>query len=54
MTGENNQLNENQLRERLDSLAQELEEKNRLADERLTQLKYLQADFDNYRKQFEK
>lgn len=32
----------------------ELEEAKSLAEERLNQLKYLQADFDNYRKSFEK
>ena len=31
-----------------------LEEKAQLAEERLNQLKYLQADFDNYRKSFDK
>ncbi|MEK6936695.1 MAG: nucleotide exchange factor GrpE [Nanoarchaeota archaeon] len=32
----------------------ELNEKSKLAEDRLNQLKYLQADFDNYRKKFEK
>lgn len=32
----------------------ELAEAEKLADERLDDLKYLQADFDNYRKKFEK
>ncbi len=32
----------------------EREEQRRLAEQRLDQLRYLQADFDNYRKQFEK
>ena len=32
----------------------ELTEKAKLADDRLNQLKYLQADFDNYRKKFDK
>ena len=31
-------------------LKKELEEQTRLAEERLNQLKYLQADFDNFRK----
>ncbi len=31
-----------------------LEELEKLAEERLTQIKYLQADFDNYRKRFDK
>ena len=37
-----------------EKLSIELEEKTKLAEERLNQLKYLQADFDNYRKKFEK
>ena len=36
------------------ALLQELEEQARLAEQRLDQMRYLQADFDNYRKQFEK
>jgi molecular chaperone GrpE len=36
------------------NLEQDLSEKTKLAEERLNQLKYLQADFDNYRKKFEK
>ena len=35
-------------------LEKELAEMTKLADERLSQLKYLQADFDNYRKWSEK
>ncbi len=35
-------------------LLKELEAQTRLAEQRLEQIKYLQADFDNYRKQFEK
>ncbi len=35
-------------------LKEELEKSEKLAEERLNQLKYLQADFDNYRKKFEK
>ena len=30
------------------------EEQKKVADERLTQIKYLNADFDNYRKRLEK
>ena|SRR3989344_3472787 len=37
-----------------ENLMKELEEKARLAEEYLNHLKYLQADFDNYRKQFDK
>ncbi len=36
--------------EDIEQLKKDLEEKTRLADERLEQLKYLQADFDNFRK----
>ena len=35
---------------RSNSLKKELEEQSRLAEERLNQLKYLQADFDNFRR----
>ncbi len=35
-------------------LQKNAEEQKTLAEERLNQLKYLQADFDNYRKHFEK
>lgn len=42
------------LKEKVETLKKELEEKTKLAEERLNQLKYLQADFDNYRKNFEK
>ncbi len=34
----------------LDTLRKELEEKTKLADEYLSRLKYLQADFENYKK----
>ncbi len=34
----------------LETLKKELEEKTRLADEYLSRLKYLQADFENYKK----
>jgi len=42
------------LEETVAKLQKELEEKVKLADDRLNQLKYLQADFDNYRKKFDK
>jgi molecular chaperone GrpE len=35
-------------------LQNDIEELTKLAEERLKNLRYLQADFDNYRKQFEK
>jgi len=34
----------------IETLKKELEEKTRLADDYLSQLKYLQADFENYKK----
>jgi len=43
---------EKQLKE--SELRKELEEKTKLAEERLNKLKYLQADFENYKKSFEK
>jgi molecular chaperone GrpE len=41
-------------KEAIQKLKEELEEKSKLSEDRLNQLKYLQADFDNYRKNFEK
>ena len=38
----------------LDTLRKELEEKTKLADEYLSRLKYLQADFENYKKMEER
>jgi molecular chaperone GrpE len=38
----------------LEQLKKELDEQTRLAEDRLNRLKYLQADFDNYRKWSEK
>jgi len=38
----------------MNELKKQLDEKTKLAEERLNQLKYLQADFDNYRKNFER
>jgi len=40
--------------EDLEQITQELEEQTRLAEDRLNRLKYLQSDFDNYRKWSEK
>jgi molecular chaperone GrpE len=40
--------------EDMDELKRDLENQTRLADDRLDRLKYLQADFDNYRKWSEK
>jgi molecular chaperone GrpE len=45
---------EKKIRNETEELRKQLEESKKLAEERLNQLKYLQADFDNYRKQFEK
>ncbi len=36
------------------NLSNDLREKSSLAEDRLNQLRYLQADFDNYRKKFDK
>jgi len=47
-------LTKKELKEKVENLQKELEEKTKLAEERLNQLKYLQADFENYRKNFEK
>ncbi|MEM3091329.1 MAG: nucleotide exchange factor GrpE [Candidatus Pacearchaeota archaeon] len=47
-------LSKKELEEKIKNLEKELEEKTKLAEERLNQIKYLQADFDNYRKNFDK
>lgn len=47
-------LTKKDLEEIIGKLNRDLEEKTKLAEERFNQLKYLQADFDNYRKNFEK
>jgi molecular chaperone GrpE len=54
MTGDDLQPTVQQLMEQVERLKSELEEKTGLAQERLTRLQYLQADFDNYRKVLEK
>ncbi len=48
------QLKKQQLMEEIERLKTELDKKTRLAEERLNQLKYLQSDFENYRKWSEK
>jgi len=48
------ELNKHQLTEEIERLKTELDEKTLLAEARLERLKYLQADFDNYRKWSEK
>ncbi|MDP2797716.1 MAG: nucleotide exchange factor GrpE [Methanoregula sp.] len=48
------QLKKQQLTEEIERLKTELDEKTHLSEERLNQLKYLQSDFDNYRKWSEK
>jgi len=50
MDTDNVQPNEQQLTEEIERLRTELDEKTLLAEERLSRLKYLQADFDNFRK----
>jgi molecular chaperone GrpE len=47
-------LKKEQLTEEIERLKTELDEKTLLAEARLERLKYLQADFDNYRKWSEK
>ena len=47
-------LKKQQLTEEIEKLKAELKETTLLAEERLNQLKYLQSDFDNYRKWSEK
>jgi molecular chaperone GrpE len=43
-----------ELQESVDVLRKKLEEKAKLAEDRLSQLRYLQADFENYRKNFDR
>ena len=45
---------ENKLKGKTEELKKQLEDAKKLADERLNQLRYLQADFDNYRKRFDR
>ena len=45
---------EKNLEIKTEDFKKQIEESKRLAEERLNQLKYLQADFDNYRKKFDK
>ena len=47
-------LTKKKAQEEIQKLEKQLEEKTKLADDRLNQLKYLQADFDNYRKKFDR
>jgi molecular chaperone GrpE len=47
-------LKKHQLTEEIEQLKSELDAKTLLAEERLNRLKYLQSDFDNYRKWSEK
>jgi molecular chaperone GrpE len=55
MTSDSSQkLTKKKLQEDIKKLQKDLEEKTKLAEERLNQLKYLQADFENYKKKFEK
>ena len=54
MTGEMDPYDETPLCGQVDSLREELEGQRKLSDDSLNRLKYLQADFDNYRKQFDR
>jgi molecular chaperone GrpE len=46
--------NEEKMTDELEQVKKDLENQTRLAEDRLNRLKYLQADFDNYRKWSEK
>lgn len=48
------QLKETKEENEIESLRRQFNESNKLAEERLNQLKYLHADFDNYRKKFDR
>ena len=50
MTGDTIGFTQEQPAEEVQELKSRLEEQTRLAEERLNQLKYLQADFDNFRR----
>ena len=50
MTGDTIGFNQDQPAEEVQELKSRLGEQTRLAEERLNQLKYLQADFDNFRR----
>jgi len=54
MVADDVQLKKQQLTEEIEHLKTEFDEKTLLAEERLSRLKYLQSDFDNYRKWSEK
>jgi molecular chaperone GrpE len=50
----NNEKESKKLEEKIKKLEEELKKYKELSEERLNTIKYLQADFDNYRKRFEK
>ncbi len=47
-------IKEEKIKTEKENLKKQLKETKKLVEERLNQLKYLQADFDNYRKKFDK
>jgi len=53
-TDKTQKLTKKELQEKIEKLQKELDEKTKLVEEKFNQLKHLQADFDNYRKNFEK
>ncbi|ACL16926.1 nucleotide exchange factor GrpE [Methanosphaerula palustris] len=54
MTGDAIEFTNQQLTEQIEDLKKELGEQKHLAEERLNQIHYLQADFDNFRRWSEK
>ena len=54
MKNNTEKLTKKKAQEEIEALKNGLNEKTKLSEDRLNQLKYLQADFDNYRKKFDK
>jgi molecular chaperone GrpE len=52
--GSAHSLSKKQMQAKISELQKSLNEQEKVADERLEKMKYLQADFDNYRKHFDK
>jgi molecular chaperone GrpE len=54
MTGDQSDRSREQLAEEVERLQRDLHEQTSRAEDCLTRVRYLQADFDNYRKQFDR